>query len=92
MFGFLNRGPSLAAEEVLARLQRRVPHLLSGTAGETRMSRLPLDSMDVVELLCATEDEFGVGLTTAEFMRARTVNDLLRIIARRAPKAGHALR
>jgi len=92
MFGFLNRGSSVATEEVFARLQRRVPHLLSEATGETRVSRLPLDSMDVVELLCATEDEFGVGLTTAEFMRARTVNDLLRTIARRATKAGHALR
>jgi acyl carrier protein len=48
--------------------------------------------MDVVELLCATEDEFQVGLTIEDYMRARTVLDLLRVIAKRAKKAGHALR
>jgi acyl carrier protein len=93
MFGFLNAHESTAdTDVVLGRLQRRLPHLMSEATDETPIDDLPLDSMDVVELLCATEDEFQVGLTTEDYMRARTVGDLLRVIARRAKKAGHALR
>ncbi len=93
MFGFLNsRQDTTATDDVLARLQRRLPHLLSEATHDTRIDQLPLDSMDVVELLCATEDEFGVSLTTEAYTRARTVRDLLRVIARGARKAGHALR
>jgi acyl carrier protein len=92
MFGFLSTPQTDDTHDVLGRLQRRLPHLLSDATGDTRIDDLPLDSMDVVELLCATEDEFRVGLTTEDYMRARTVRDLLRVIAKRAKKAGHALR
>jgi acyl carrier protein len=93
MFGFLNRPQdATATDEVLARLQRRLPYLLAEATDDTRIDQLPLDSMDVVELLCATEDEFGVSLTTENYLRARTVRDLLRVIARQSRKAGHALR
>jgi len=92
MFGFLNTLQTDNTEDVLGRLQRRLPRLLSDATGDTRIDDLPLDSMDVVELLCATEDEFQVGLTIEDYMRARTVLDLLRVIAKRAKKAGHALR
>ena len=44
---------------------------------------LPLDSLDVVELMCATEDEFGVLLTSDTCLNARTVGDLAQTIARR---------
>jgi acyl carrier protein len=71
------------ADEVLARLQRRMPHVFAGASRDTRVSDLPLDSLDVVELLCATEDEFGVRLTSGHYQSARTVGDLTQLIARR---------
>jgi acyl carrier protein len=71
------------ADEVLARLQRRMPHVFAGASRETRVSDLPLDSLDVVELLCATEDEFGVRLTSGHYQNAHTVGDLTQSIARR---------
>jgi acyl carrier protein len=71
------------ADEVLARLQRRMPHVFAGARRDTRVSDLPLDSLDVVELLCATEDEFGVRLTAGHCQNARTVGDLTQLIARR---------
>ena len=71
------------ADQVLARLQRRMPHVFAGASGDTRVSDLPLDSLDVVELLCATEDEFGVRLTAGHYENARTVRDLTQLIARR---------
>lgn len=93
MFGFLNRSQDTpATDDVRARLQRRLAHLLAEATNDTRIDQLPLDSMDIVELLCATEDEFGVSLTTEDYLRARTVRDLLRVIARQSRKAGHALR
>lgn len=93
MFGFLNSlQNATATDDVLTRLQRRLPHLLAEATSDTRIDRLPLDSMDVVELLCATEDEFGVSLTTEAYTRARTVRDLLRVISSQSRKAGHALR
>ena len=72
-----------AADEVLSRLQRRMPHVFAGASRDTRVSDLPLDSLDVVELLCATEDEFGVRLTAGHYENARTVRDLTQLIARR---------
>jgi acyl carrier protein len=72
-------------DEVLARLRRRVPHILAGADCHTTIDALPMDSLDLVELLCATEDEFGVLLTTDAFMKARTVGELLQVISKRAP-------
>jgi acyl carrier protein len=91
MFGIqlLNRRPSIeATEEALARLRRRVPHLLCSATGHTRIDDLPMDSMDVVELLCAIEDEFGVSLTSDVFMRAATVDDLSAAIAKCSRRIG----
>jgi acyl carrier protein len=78
------RRPALSlADEVLTRLRRRVPHIFAGARRDTPLSDLPLDSLDVVELLCATEDEFGVRLTAASYAKAQSVGDLTDAIARR---------
>jgi acyl carrier protein len=86
MFGLqlLNSRPSIKeTDEALSRLRRRLPHLLHTATGRTRIDDLPMDSMDVVEVLCAIEDEFGVSLDANVFMRAVTVDDLSAAIAKR---------
>jgi acyl carrier protein len=91
MFGIqlLNTRPSIEeTEEALTRLRRRLPHLLSSATGHTRIDDLPMDSMDVVEVLCAIEDEFGVSLKSDVFMRAATVADLSAAIAKCSRRAG----
>ena len=82
-------------DEVLQRLGRRLPHVLARVQRDSRLDELPLDSLDVVELLCAIDFEFGVRLTQEEFGRARTVADLAKVIAKRSSRprrADHALR
>ena len=78
---FVRRVPEADADEVFSRLKRRLPHLFAGADRATPIGNLPLDSLDFVELLCATEDEFGVLLTSETYMNARTVEDLIRAIA-----------
>ena len=87
MFGLqlLNRHASTReAEEALTRLQRRLPHLLCNATERTRIDDLPMDSMDVIEVLCAIEDEFGISLNADVFMKARTVGNLSMPVATRA--------
>jgi acyl carrier protein len=78
------------ATDTLVRLQQRLPHMLGGADRRTLVSQLPIDSLDLVELLCATEVEFDVRLTNDELMRARTVGDLTDLIARRARRKKEA--
>ena len=99
MFGLqlLNRHASaVEAEDALAKLRRRLPHLLCNATGQTVIDDLPMDSMDVVEVLCAIEDEFGVSINADVFIKARTVGDLSMAVAtrvRRGPgRDRHALR
>lgn len=77
---FARRIPEAEADEVFSRLKRRLPHVFAGAERGTPVGDLPLDSLDVVELLCATEAEFGV-LLTSDPLNARTVEDLVRAIA-----------
>jgi acyl carrier protein len=91
MFGLqlLNRHASASeAGDALARLRRRLPDLLCSATAETAIDDLPMDSMDVVEILCAIEDEFGVSLDSDAFMKARTVGDLSMAVAKRARRTG----
>jgi acyl carrier protein len=89
------RVPPAEIDEVLERLSRRLPHVLARVQRDTRIDELPLDSLDVLELLCVIDHEFGVRLTQETFERAKTAADLAKVIARHSStqrKAGHALR
>ena len=89
------RVPPAEIDEVLERLSRRLPHVLARVQHDTRIDELPLDSLDVLELLCVIDHEFGVRLTQDMFERAKTAADLAKVIARNSStqrKAGHALR
>ena len=79
--------PPIGPDEVLTRLRRRAPHVLAGADSQTVVDALAMDSLDLVELLCAIEEEFGVVLTGDAFAKARTVGDLLQVISKRAPAA-----
>jgi acyl carrier protein len=89
------RVPPAEIDEVLERLSRQLPHVLARVQRDTRIDELPLDSLDVLELLCVIDHEFGVRLTQEMFERAKTAADLAKVIARNSRtqrKAGHALR
>jgi acyl carrier protein len=86
MLALKRRVEPAEVEDVLARLQRRMPHVLAQVNRETQVDQLPLDSLDLVGFLCATEDEFGVRLTSGAVMRAGTVGRLAMLIARRTRK------
>jgi acyl carrier protein len=82
---FLVRGVTTAqTSDVFARLQHRLPHVLGHADQETSLDQLALDSLDVVELLCVTGEEFDVLLTPEELIRTRTIGDLAAIIAKRS--------
>lgn len=68
-------------DNVVARLRRRMPGALRGAQPETPLTDLSIDSLDVVELLCVVDDEFGVRLEQRAFDEARTVGDLADRIA-----------
>jgi len=68
--------------DVLARLRTRLPGPLRTARAETPLAELPIDSLDLVELLCLIEDEFGVRLDEETFARLRTVDDLAAAVAR----------
>jgi acyl carrier protein len=82
---FARRMSEAEADEVFSRLNRRLPHLFAGASRATPVGALPLDSLDVVELLCATEDEFGVLLASEIYETAHTVDDLVRAIVHGRP-------
>ena len=44
------------------------------------------DSIDLVELLCALDADYGVRLSTDDFASLRTVGELLTLVDRRATK------
>ena len=70
------------AGEALRRLRRRLPDMLARVEMETSFTDLGMDSLDVVELLCAVEDEFGVQLREEE-LSAGCVGDVAERIAAR---------
>ena len=41
---------------------------------------LGVDSLDQVEILLALEEEFNINIVEDDFMRARTVNDVITIL------------
>jgi acyl carrier protein len=89
------RVPPAEVNEVLERLGRRLPHVLARVHRDSRLDQLPLDSLDVIELLCVIDYEFGVRLTQEQFGRTKTVADLAKVIAKqssRPRRADHALR
>lgn len=74
------RSRPLDAGEVLGRLRRRLPSMLAHVEAGASFTDLAMDSLDVVELLCAVEDEFGVQLRDEE-LSTGCVGDIAERIA-----------
>ena len=69
-----------------ARLLQVMPALASQLRPEVSLSACGGDSIDLVELLCVAEGDYGVRLTVDEVGALRTVGDFLAIIDTRATK------
>jgi acyl carrier protein len=69
-------------EEIAERLELRLPRLHLGADPDVRVADLGLDSMDTVELLCVSHEEFGLRLTESDFNPRQTVTGLLSAIVR----------
>ena len=67
-------------DEVLDRLSLRLPHLRHALRPVRRVDELDLDSIDLVELLCAIESEFNVRLRDGDLDNAQTVGKLAELI------------
>jgi acyl carrier protein len=72
---------ALTGPDVLNRLRIRLPGPMRGAELDTLLSDLPLDSLDMVELLCLIDDEFGLRFEEGELQRFRTVGHLADRIA-----------
>jgi acyl carrier protein len=69
--------------DVLRLLSRRLPHLAHLMKAEQPLRTLQLDSIDLVELLCAVESEFDVRLSDTDLESAGTVGKLAELIESR---------
>jgi len=77
------RQPTSATAEVLERLRSCLPQRLHGIMPETPLSSLGLDSLDLVELLCALDGEFNLSITLEEFESIKTVGELAALVDRK---------
>jgi acyl carrier protein len=69
-------------DDVLQKLRVRLPGPMRGASADTPLTDLPIDSLDMVDLLCLIDDEFGVRFGDGQFHAARTVGDLADLVAR----------
>lgn len=67
-------------EHVFNRLHPYLPARCRDAGPDTPVVSLQLESIDLVELLCGVDAEFGVSLTIEEFQSAQTVGELLTLI------------
>ncbi len=78
---FLNhRRTTPRKDDVFDTLRGLMPELLAGVNLETPVAHLPMDSLDLIELLCILQSEFGVRLTSEEFEAVATLGELTELI------------
>jgi acyl carrier protein len=76
-----------APDDVLHRLSRRMPHLAHTISQpDQTLANLGLDSIDLVELLCAIESEFDVRLNDEDLQGDVTIARLVAVIDTRRHK------
>jgi acyl carrier protein len=63
-----------------------MPDLARRLQPQARLSECGHDSIDLVELLCVAENDYGVRLTVEEVIELKTVQDFITLIDRRATK------
>ena len=56
---------------------------LEGVTGETQLSSLGFDSLDLVEITLEIEDVYHISFTSSEIADLKTVNDVIELIERK---------
>lgn len=82
--------PSMSAEDILTRVRRVVVEELGVKEEEVQPNSsftedLGADSLDVVELVMALEDEFGLEIPDTDTVDMKTVQDSVDYIAAKLP-------
>lgn len=75
-----------ARRAIYARLQQVMPGFARRLHPHAALSDCGHDSIDLVELLCVAESDYGVRLTVDEVADLRTVDDFMTLIDTRATK------
>jgi acyl carrier protein len=76
--------PSAAVHAIYARLRRTMPHLSATLRPDATFAECGGDSLDLVELCCAVDSDYGIRLSLDDLGAVRTMFDLVSLIARRA--------
>lgn len=79
-------GEPPAHRAIHARLLQVMPNLARQLRPKASLTECGGDSIDLVELLCVAESDYGVRLTVDEVAGLRTVGDFLALIDARATK------
>jgi acyl carrier protein len=79
---------SLTAEVVLERLRTCLPNL--ELKPDQRLSSHNIDSIDLVELLCTIDAEFGVRVTEADLSGDPTLGQLVALAVDRSLELSHS--
>src|SRR5687767_12223413 len=80
--------PSLppSVQAIYTRLGHVVPELATTFRLDAPFVASGGDSIDLVELLCAIDTDYGVRLTTDDIVSLRTLGELLTLVDQRATK------
>lgn len=74
----------LSPASVLQRLERFVPAGIRPRLKQDQpLHELQIDSLDLVQILCAIDEEFAVPLSPDEFAKVGTFGDLAELIAQK---------
>jgi len=76
--------PLLPINAIFSHLRRTMPHLSATLRPDATFAECGGDSLDLVELCCAIDSDYGVRLTIDDFASVRTMFDLLSLIDQRA--------
>ncbi len=75
-----------AQRAIHARLLQVMPALAARLRPEATLAECGSDSLDLVELLCTADTDYGVRLSIDEVAQLKTVGDLVHLIDTRATR------
>src|SRR5687767_7379547 len=76
--------PSPALEAIYGRIRRTMPHLCASLRPDATFAECGGDSLDLVELCCAVDSDYGIRLTVEDLASVRAMVDLVSLIDQRA--------
>ena len=74
----------LRVEAMYTRLRRTMPHLSATLRSDVTFAECGGDSLDLVELCCAIDSDYGIRLSIEDLASVHTMLDLLLLIDQRA--------